>query len=312
MTPAIARPTNDLFGFRSDQSGIALIQVLFISAIISMLAIRFSQTARDQIEIAQQFDDRINAQLMAYSAANEVVFLQLSDTVNSVSRESFTTAVRLPKRSSINLYGEAMQWGDGITVSVQDLGGLLPQIYPNHFLWRRLLRRRAFLELDVDRYIGTWSDMQDRDTRAWLLGDDEPSHLPTGEPYLNAFAQNDMVPRWVFFDRPDLIKDIARFSHIYATEEVNLNYSPRRLLDALFDLNVAEEIARQREISPLSKVAMRSLMPAEFDGQPIVTLGSGRLLIDVLATVNDAVWREQKVFSLNPTGTPPAEVMLKN
>ena len=68
-----------------DQSGVALLQVLLISLIISLISLQFTFTARDHVQVAGEFDQRITAQLLAYSAFNEAIFIQLSETVVKIN-----------------------------------------------------------------------------------------------------------------------------------------------------------------------------------------------------------------------------------
>ena len=60
--------------FKSSQTGVALLQVLLLGAVISLLAIRFTHTASDQVNIAESFENRVRAQLTAHSAITELVF----------------------------------------------------------------------------------------------------------------------------------------------------------------------------------------------------------------------------------------------
>ena len=84
-----------------DQTGVALLQVLLLSAVMSLLAIRFTETARDQLEMVTQFENRVQAQLLAHSAMSEVIFLNLSQSMvprfsseNSSRRRPIDESVR--------------------------------------------------------------------------------------------------------------------------------------------------------------------------------------------------------------------------
>ena len=125
-----------------NQSGIALLQILLLAAVMSLLAMRFTLTARDQIEISRQFEDRVNAHLTAHSVVNEVIFLRLSHLIEqrTLDTKEFHP---LPSSDLISTaHGDAVEWRPGVVVELQDLNGLLPQIFPQHPLWRRLLLRK--------------------------------------------------------------------------------------------------------------------------------------------------------------------------
>ena len=112
--------------FVSKQSGVALLQVLLLGATMSLLAIRFTETARDQIEIAGQFEERVVAQLATHSAISEVVFLQLSTSVESRSSDQADDLAVVSDRVELNFNGTPINWGENVTLRIQDLNGLLP------------------------------------------------------------------------------------------------------------------------------------------------------------------------------------------
>ena len=86
------------------QRGVALLQVLLIGAVISILAIRFTVTARDQVEIAEAFENRLKAQMKAHSVLNEAIFVQLSEQTTALNADESEPTWRLPHRREINLH----------------------------------------------------------------------------------------------------------------------------------------------------------------------------------------------------------------
>jgi general secretion pathway protein K len=64
---------NKSFKPRND-AGIALFQVLLISTIIAILAIQFTQTARNQVTIAQTITDRVQAQILLKTTESELLY----------------------------------------------------------------------------------------------------------------------------------------------------------------------------------------------------------------------------------------------
>jgi general secretion pathway protein K len=70
------------------QKGMALFQVLLITAVISILALQFTQTAKNQIAIARLIDDRIKASPLLATAESELLFTLLTESkrANSISR----------------------------------------------------------------------------------------------------------------------------------------------------------------------------------------------------------------------------------
>ncbi|MGI2000024.1 general secretion pathway protein GspK [Shewanella frigidimarina] len=77
------------------QQGIALFQVLLITAVISIMAIQFTQTARNQLSIASTIVDRVEAQAQLRSTETELLY-------------SLITEKRQLDKTSANVY--ARKW----------------------------------------------------------------------------------------------------------------------------------------------------------------------------------------------------------
>tara|TARA_B110000902_G_scaffold212043_1_gene243017 strand:+ start:217 stop:1128 length:912 start_codon:yes stop_codon:yes gene_type:complete len=298
--------------FVSKQSGVALLQVLLLGATMSLLAIRFTETARDQIEIAGQFEERVVAQLATHSAISEVVFLQLSTSVESRSSDQADDLAVVSDRVELNFNGTPINWGENVTLRIQDLNGLLPQIFPQHPLWARLLSRKLVPEDDIGRYLGVWQDMQDNDIQSWLLGDLEPQSLPTGQTYPNGLAQSNNVARWVFADHPQLAEDVLEVSDVFGTYNTNPFNYPEALLFALFDESVADELILQSGQRSRTNALLKALLPAGFREDYIFDHYSGRFRIDVTVDLGSASWRERRVIHLQAGSQPPFRILRKN
>ena len=292
-----------------NQSGVALIQVLLITTIISLLAIQFTDTARNQLDIASKFEDRIRAQLLARSAINELIFIALSDNVQSVrgTREEPNDLQSYEAR--INYWGETFAWGENISITMQDLNGLAPQRYPDHPIWRKLLHNLGMASEDVDRYLGEFMDIQDPDVRSWRFGDIEPGKTSAGKEYLNAFAQNDVVMRWVFAESPSLLEKILNFSDVDAPPRMNILHSPASLIRVLFDPEIANTIIVSRNQKALNSLQVNQLLPPDFTPESTSRYTSDSHSITVTAQAGNTVWRERNVVRLSPWAQTPFSVL---
>ncbi len=296
----------------SRSRGVALLQVLLISSVISLLAIRFTQTARDQLDIASQFDSRVRAQMAAYSAFNEVIFMQLSESTEVLRKlDGGTSSLRLD-RSQLNYHGESVIWRDGVSVVIQDLNGLLPQMFPGHFLWTQLLRRRSLDDTEIAAYLGVWGDLQDTDRKAWMAGQIEPDMVPEGGTYPNGYAQNSKVLEWVFADRPALLADLLQFSDIDAGFDTNFLNAPKPLLESLFAPTVAAAIGELRRKSPITMGHLLQLLPHAMHRDNLTMSGSGQLKLEVRVHKEGAHWYEQRTVQLAASSKPPFKVILNN
>ena len=294
---------------RGIQSGVALIQVLLITTIISLLAIRFTDTARNQIDIASKFEDRIRAQFRARSVINELLFTELADSIEPVSTAQRESADFLNYTKKINYWGESFTWGKDVTISIQDLNGLAPHRYPDHPVWRRLLINQGLRFEDINRYLGEFSDIQDPDTRSWIFGDIEPRRTSSGKAYLNGYAQSDMVLRWVFSDSPPLLHTLLDFSHVRAPFRMNILHSPNQLIQALFEAETASLIIAARNNNAQSTLQLDQLLTADFTPESTNRYSSSQKKITVFAKVGDTIWHETNILKISSRAKIPFSVV---
>ena len=285
------------------QRGVALLQVLLIGAVISILAIRFTVTARDQVEIAEAFENRLKAQMKAHSVLNEAIFVQLSEQTTALNANESEPMRRLPNRDQINLHAAPIEWGKNVEVTIQDLNGLLPQLFPEHYLWSSLLLRSALEPAEVERLVGTWTDVQDPDRRSWLFGDAEPDALPNGQRYLNAYAQSDVVLSWLFDDHPRLLAQLKKASHLDAPFNTNLLNSPNELLERLLDPQTSGEIIAARDSGQPPTLVSR-LLPDEYRTDNIFVHDSSLRLINIIVKIGESTWQQTTLVDLTERSMP--------
>ena len=144
--------------------GIALIQVLLISAIISVLALYLSKSAREQIAMAQLSNDRAEALLMLHSAQAEVLVALLTHY-----REQDPNARELlPRRW--NFYNQPFKWQEGVEVRIQDQSGLISVQFPEASLVKQMYRQLGYDTAQASGFIDRLLDWQDADRLTRLNG----------------------------------------------------------------------------------------------------------------------------------------------
>jgi hypothetical protein len=293
---------------RDNQLGIALLQVLLISIVISLIALQFTFTSRNHVRMAKAFEDRIVAQLLASSAINEVIFAQLSETVTRFDPSSIN--INEIKRR-INLYGAPVPWSKNVDLTVQDLNGLLPQIYPQHVLWRHILERRGMDKKRIDDYLGTWEDLQDPDIVSWRDGDSEPLTLPSGERYLDGYAQTDHPMRWIFKNENAALKVLSKISDVNSPFDTNILNSPEVLIDAVFQPEVAAEIKSERVTATRGRSNITYLLPKELQVENIYQHDSAIRKITVSVANDNSGWSEEWHVMLTAAQKPPFRILGK-
>lgn len=296
-------------GARNSELGAALLQVLLISTLISLLAIRFTETARDQIEMTEQFDARVRAEMAAYSAINEVIFLLLSDSIVQVSLDASENSQPFPDKYSLNRFGSPVRWSKFVTIRLQDLNGLLPQMFPQHLLWREFLVNKGLSGEQVSAYLGIFIDAQDADQVNWVTGEPEPFRLPSGHLYPNGYIQNSKLVEWIFSDDPELANELLEVSDAAAPFETNILNSPVLLLRSLLERNVADKIFSARSDQSYDATEMSRILPLEIVNEEVFGQNSNRLNLEVIVKVGGTNWREKRTVILAPTSSPPFEIV---
>jgi hypothetical protein len=162
---------------------------------------------------------------------------------------------------------------------------------------------------DVDRYLGELVDIQDPDVRSWRFGDIEPGKTSAGKPYLNGYAQNDVVLRWVFAESPGLLEKLLNFSDVDSPPRMNILHSPTPLIRVLFDSEIANTIIISRNENALNSFQVNQLLPPDFTPESTSSYTSDSHTITVTAKAGNTVWRETNIVRLSPRAQAPFSVL---
>jgi general secretion pathway protein K len=171
------------------QQGIALFQVLLICAVISIMAIQFTQTARNQLSIASTIVDRVEAQAQLRSTEAELLYSLITEKrqQDSVSPNVYArkwnfygkpfTLVDDPtetanayrketKQFSISKDGRRVkaveiQGRDNVKITMQDQTGLLSLFRGNagskfEDLLQSFKQNPAMDESEIKNYVSQW------------------------------------------------------------------------------------------------------------------------------------------------------------
>lgn len=144
--------------------GIALLQVLLIAGIISVLALYFVSTAKDQVAIAQLSNERTQAQLAIKTAESELLLALLTEF-----REGSSNSRSLIKQNW-NFYNQAFVIGESVTAQIQDQAGLIGAQFPDVDLLVKLFRENGLNEKQAPVLVDSLLDWQDADRLRRLNG----------------------------------------------------------------------------------------------------------------------------------------------
>ncbi|WP_169308391.1 type II secretion system protein GspK [Ferrimonas aestuarii] len=109
---------------KGQQQGIALIQVLLISMVVSLLALYFVGSSRDQVTMASLLQQRAKAQLEVHSARNRMLFSLMTHQTFETSSSSDAVV------NHWRFDGKPFEFG-GVEYRLQDQSGLVGARFPN-------------------------------------------------------------------------------------------------------------------------------------------------------------------------------------
>ena len=158
---------------RKEQQGIALFQVLLITAIITVLAIQFTQTAKNQVAISQLIVDRAKAEIAIKSAESEAIFTLLTENKDNLGGSL--------ARENWNFHNQSFAYNDTVTIKIQDQYSLLSLYHLRE--GSNLVRLAKLLGLSVGQPFGdAVVDWQDANSLSLPNGAESSAYSSPGFP----------------------------------------------------------------------------------------------------------------------------------
>jgi len=211
----------------SQQRGVALLQALLLSMVITLLLLQLVFAARGQLRVAAEIEERVAADLLLYSARSEALFSLLVDPGSVPEGVLSLVPASGVNRALVSFPSPKTR----VAVKLHDVSGLLPLRFPRHPLWPAVLAQLGLDEIAATSFLEELNDMQDRDfvtTRSI----DEPQQSSAGFFYPNVPMQSEnSLTNWVTLD-VSTRERILGVSHHYGELTVNLEASPSLVVDA--------------------------------------------------------------------------------
>lgn len=283
--------------------GIALIQVLIISVILSLLAIFITQTVQKQVQTTSLIKDNHDAHIILATAEAELMQALLTNK-RYTNRSSESSIV-----NNWNFFGKPFQYGNQVTFEIQDYYGLLSV---NHI--RPGIAQRLFNELGqtneskTRQFLDSLADWKDSDDLSRLNGAEHKYYqsLKLDTKPRNGYIQS--ISELFLVRDSDLISKEhweAYFS-IALISKFNPIQAPEMLLKAfLADDSKFTEVMTLRNDGTLNQFSFYEITGIEPDN--FVTFSTGRLL-KIKITVNIGESKLTKRFNVevrvNSTSKP--------
>ena len=222
-------------------SGIALIQVLLISAVLSLMAVQLNKSAKVNTALTSGFSDKTNA-LVLMRDAESILFYKL------LSRDD----EQLSNLEDLNYYGETFQFNDHAIVTLQDTAGLINLHYPNRNLIRRWALFNNLSEEKADSIYGQLIDWQDKDAEVSPYGAESEAYISRGTKIANINLSSPLHLLYLLDIGNDRAKSLAEISTVYGYTALNPYHFPNELLLLNYGRNIAEDIIGMRQEKNIS------------------------------------------------------------
>ncbi|WP_328255632.1 hypothetical protein [Pseudoalteromonas sp. APAL1] len=272
------------------QRGIALVQVLLIVAVVSILALYFTQSARQQVKNATMMVDKAQALVELNNAEASILFSLLTEKLTPMA----IPPINNPLITYWNFHGEPFKTTNNVEVQLQDLRGLLNIHYPDKTRLKRLL---------------TYSGLNDYDAQLAMLQIIAWQNLEGRSDYIN----HDVVARYAAIHdieelshlglQPAQLKVLANNTTQYKKGAFNPMNSPDTLLYALLSEDVAKYVIMQRRANRLTVNDFVRATGISESGD-IILYPSNLFKITLTAKVGEAVVTKTTYYHLQPTKDP--------
>ncbi|WP_448246063.1 hypothetical protein [Thalassotalea agariperforans] len=293
--------------FKRSQQGIALIQVLLISAIISILAIQFSYTAREQLIMAETLELRVKANQIIKSVQSKVFYTLFT-------QNDFTQKINaFPNSEPWNFYGKpfVVEQTDKFKVKliIQDNSALLPQQYMNLPLWTKAFVAMGLTEQEAKQKQGKINDWQDQDDDSWMIGSTELTSLENGQPYRNQPIQLIQEIEWFFSEEKSILNLIKAISSHYTVTRFNPMNAPEPLLVLILEQEIANEIIKIRDKNELTTEVMTTLLGDFFESDTMVLHRGNSLRITIQVAIEEVQLQETLEIKLQQKRSRPMLIL---
>lgn len=270
----------------SKQSGIALIMVLMLAAVISTVITVYQYKSRSNITTALQAKNNLLARAAIESVKEELVF-ELMTTPLWVERPNTGRLTELGLPADFNFWGRPFNWLNA-NIQIADTSGLIP-VHPfEPRVWLSFLT--SFNVADPDHVVAALQDWFDEDDFLHLNGAEKQDYAQPGLPR-NGLPQTK--------DELALVKGLATdwqrlapYVTFLGSSVINFDFSPAGLLPALLGQYRAEQFIGIRDGTDPD--AAKDLMIERAEEMSVYL--SRRLKISIDITIDNAAYRQSFVL----------------
>lgn len=286
--------------------GIALVQVLIISMVLSILAIFISQSIRGQVKLTLGIKESVKLELAIETTQAQIIHALLTQkrypNINSDN----------PIVQNWNFYNQPFSTANNVEVKLQDLNGLLNLNALSKHVAADVLRQLNLSEHQVRTFIDSLKDWIDEDDFQYYNGAEASFYKKAG---LSG-------PRNGYLQTLDEVLNIQMGNTLplttwqkYFTEHSGTGFNPLNapsfILNALLNnSNLAQEVINARDNKMLNTLRFYQITGIEDDEYYNFATGT-KIRVELLAKFEGQQMTKQFVIELKPAD-PSRAVIITN
>jgi general secretion pathway protein K len=276
--------------------GIALIQVLIITFVLSLLGLYINQSVREQVKITTSIQNKFLMRLELEKTEADLLQALLGN--NKYLNKSAGDEVA----NKWNFYGKEFQLNDNAYVTLTDLSALMGLNISDTTLLKNVLLQLGVDEVNAREFVDSLADWKDKNDLSRLNGAESAYYKQQKKSYIarNGFLQDlsevslirggEVIPRELL-------------SHYFTMEIVagfNPLNAPEKILNAFVnDENSIHKILQLREQGSLNSYQFYKLTGIE--GDEYITFATGsKIRVQLRVTYNGAQLTKTYILDATP------------
>lgn len=281
---------------RLKNQGIALLQVLLLSAILMVMLLAIHASAQRHVKLAELAIARAEASAMLNSVEAETLFALLTHQ----RRRYLDGSMELPKRWSFD--NTEFQFGEAI-VQIEDTSGLQSLLSPAGLL--PMLQGFTNDEALARSLVAAIEDWQDSDDETRFGGAEQADYPPSVVVRNNAI-QDVSELRVIKGFTPELIAKVSPYITLFPKKYQNLYAMPEEMLRYYIDPVQLKQVLAERQKGSLTPDRFSQLTGIEQDEFVGFTTSKG-LLLRFTVDRNGVKLSRQFSVNLEPTAEQPLQ-----
>jgi general secretion pathway protein K len=281
---------------KNSQQGIALIQILLLTGILSVLALYITQTANSQITQALWAEEKAQAQVALHSAEASLLFeLFTRSNTNSQYLESQDTDTIAERW---NFFAVPFNIQNNVVAKIQDQSGLIQLHYPDVSLLKKLVATIESSQNNVNVIIDHLLDWQDIDNDQRLNGGEIDAYAAEGA------IRNGAVPsiydiKHIKSISPAVRQLIVSNTTIYQSGALSIVNATPDILHLIAGDSAAKQIIALRNNHQMSNEKFKGISGINED-EDSYYYTSNYLMIDLTSKLGQATARKKMYIHLQP------------